>query len=338
MTFFVYILPMSRSRTIYLLVYEGFELLDMSGPVGVYTTAAQQQGESIYRTLAISARGGLINCSSGIGIDSQPIETVELTELDTVMAMGGLRAPLLDAMSCPQHIRFLRAAVDQCERIASVCSGAFLLAAAGLLNGRTATTHWQGCSELSMYFDNVRVEPDSMYVQDGRLWTSAGVTTGIDMALAMVEQDQGKPLRDRVARQLIVYSHRPGHQSQFSDLLESQIASSGEYDKLIDWICHNLHRQISVAEMAERMCMSERTFHRKFSAHMQLTPARLVENLRLERARDLLNSGISVSRVATRIGFRSESSFRTAYRNHFGVSPSWQAALANRSGDFVRSA
>jgi transcriptional regulator GlxA family with amidase domain len=214
-----------------------------------------------------------------------------------------------------------------CERIGSVCSGTFLLARAGLLDGRRATTHWAACERFRQMFPAVRLEPDALYVQDGDLWTSAGVTTGIDMALAMVGGDHGALLAAKVARQLVVYSHRPGHQSQFSSLLDAQTRATVEFAGLIDWVQARLEQPIRIAEMAAEMGMSERSFLRKFKEATGEPPSKYLDRLRIEKARVLLAAGASIKQTTLQVGFQSEAAFRSAFTARIGVSPSHYAKM-----------
>ncbi|MBL4661055.1 MAG: GlxA family transcriptional regulator [Alcanivoracaceae bacterium] len=322
---------MKKICSIYFLVYDGIEMLDLSGPAGVFSTANHLAGKPLYDIKVVSINGGLITCSAGMKIDSCCIETVCLDEEDTLLVVGALEQPLRLAINKHKHRKFIRDAESRVKRIGSVCSGAFLLASAGILDGKSCTTHWQASSQLSGLYKSVKVMPDLLYVVDGNVWTSAGVTTGIDMALAMVEYDHDRALMGKIARQLVVYTHRPGNQSQFSSVLEMQIKSTVQFDDLINWVTNNLHKPLRVNQLADYVNMSERTFHRKFVKHFGKTPAKFVELLRLERAREYLTAGMQVKQVTIDVGFQSEAGFRSAFENYFGIAPSLHKKMNSTS-------
>jgi transcriptional regulator GlxA family with amidase domain len=207
------------------------------------------------------------------------------------------------------------------RRVASVCTGAFLLGAAGLLDGRRVATHWGECGRLAQLFPKAQVEPDPIFIQDGSLWSSAGVTAGIDLALAMVEADLGHSIAMAVARDLVVFLKRPGGQAQYSAAMTLQ-ERDHPFDALHGWMLGHLAEDLSVAALAERAHMSERTFIRHYRAAVGVTPARSVETLRVEAARRLLESGkVPVKRVASRCGFGSEETMRRSFAKEVGVTP-----------------
>jgi len=312
-----------KTSTIYFLIYEGFELLDLSGPAGVFTSANDSSGKSLYQVKTVSLDGGSIRTSCGLTIDSIRCEKISSHRKNTLLASGAFNRPLKRAIENLKHADFIASTYDKFGRIGSICSGTFLLGAAGILTKKRVTTHWQASRALEKYFPEAIVEQNSLYINDGNLWTSAGVTTGIDMALAMVKEDHGKDLMGKVARQLVVHAHRPGNQSQFSSLLDSQLKSDHRFSELILWIDQNLHRSISVSQMADRVNLSNRSFHRKFTQQLAMTPFKYVETMRLQRARDYLEDGLMVKQLIRKVGFKSESGFRSAYEKHFGVPPSW---------------
>ena len=322
MTLSDYNLPMSKICHVYFLIYDGIEILDLSGPAGVFSTANQVTGKQLYKIKIVSINGGLITCSAGMKIDSCSMTSISLNTDDMLIVVGALEIPLTTAITKHEHGKFIRDAESRVKRIGSVCSGAFLLASAGILDGKSSTTHWQASHQLSKLYKSVKVKPDLLYEIDDNIWTSAGVTTGIDMALAMVECDHDKELMGQIARQLVVYAHRPGNQLQFSSVLEMQIKSTAQFRDLIDWISNNLHKSLRVNQIAEYVNMSERTFHRKFSKHFGKTPAKFVELLRLERAREYLAAGMQVKQATVEVGFQSEAGFRSAFEKHFGIAPS----------------
>ncbi|MCF6300262.1 MAG: DJ-1/PfpI family protein [Proteobacteria bacterium] len=318
---------MIKTKGIYFLIYDGFEMLDLSGPSAVFSSANQLASRQFYKFETISINGGLIKSNTGISIDSSSFDQVKFNNKDTLMVIGAMQKPVLKAAKSYEHQKFIKKSEADLERIASICSGVFLLASAGILDKKSVTTHWQACDPLSKKYPSITVKADSLYVVDGKLWTSAGVTTGIDMALAMVESDHGKKLMGQVAKQLIVYTHRPGYQTQFSTLLKAQIKTTNEFSNLVAWIEGNVDKTIRINHMAERVCMSDRTFYRKFHRCYGVTPAKFVEVLRLERGREFLEAGMQVKQVIAKIGFKSEAGFRSAFASYFGIVPSLHKKL-----------
>lgn len=316
-----YVLPIVKRRILFL-VYDGFELLDVSAPSAVFSTANKLSGQALYDIRLLSERGGAVRASCGITTQTEPWRSKSFAATDTVLVAGAYEEPLRRACTSRPLRACLCRASEAAERYGSVCAGTFVLAAAGLLEAKRAATHWSACQRLQAFAPTAAVESDSMYVRDGSLWTSAGVSTGLDMALAMVSSDHGRPLSARIAKQLVVYLHRPGHQSQFSDVLDAQYAADGAYSELIAFMDTHLHESLRVADLAKFMGQSERTFYRRFTAAVGVTPAKFLDSRRLHRAKAYLEGGESVQRAADRTGFRSESAFRTAFRGRFGVSPS----------------
>jgi transcriptional regulator GlxA family with amidase domain len=308
-------------RRVILLVYDGFELLDLSGPASVFGGATHELGDA-YRVVVVSPNGGEVMSTSRVTVGSGSLRSVRVGARDTLLVVGGPEPALVKMAADVATLRWLEASAQRAERFGSVCSGTFILAAANLLDGRRAATHWGGCDRLAQLYPNLSVDPEALYVRDGRVWTSAGVTTGIDMALAMVEADHGAELTKRVARLLVVSVHRPGHQSQFSASLEAQKAKGGDFSDLIAWIDAHLSDRITVGALAERVHMSERTFHRRFKAAVGVTPSRWVERAKMEEARRLLEEGERVKQVAASVGFSSQAAFRTAFEGRFGLAPS----------------
>jgi len=318
---------MTNSRIIYFATFPGAELLDVAGPAAVFSAANQIAGETLYRVEIVALHLGAVSHDGGLTLMARPLDSVAPGPDDTLLVAGGYETGLRQALQDAALLRALRRAVRKCGRIGSVCSGTFLLAAAGVITDQRVATHWRGCAELAERFPALTVDPDALYVRDGRYWTSAGVATGIDLALAMVQADHGRSLKTRVARGLVVYAHRPGHQSQFSDVLDAQSRADDRYGDLIDWIQQRLDQPLKIAELAAFCAQSERTFHRRFSATTGMAPSRFVEILRMNFGRDLLEAGTPVKQAADRCGYRSEAAFRTAFRQHFGVSPGQHARM-----------
>jgi transcriptional regulator GlxA family with amidase domain len=242
--------------------------------------------------------------------------------IDTLLVVGGDDRAVLGAITDEKLREWVLAAVPGARRYGSVCSGTFVLAAYGLLDGRRVATHWEGCSRLAEWFPALTVDADALYVIDGHVWTSAGVTTGIDMALAMVEKDAGAALASEVARRLVVYARRPGHQTQFSPLLQAQSRSDARYSELIDWMHGNLDGELGADVLAKRAGQSPRDFYRKFSRATGVTPARFVENLRLDQVRLLLGHSLGLKEIAVQTGFGNPTRMSRAFERRFGVKPS----------------
>ncbi|MEM9473170.1 MAG: helix-turn-helix domain-containing protein [Pseudomonadota bacterium] len=312
---------------IVLVVYDGFELLDMSGPASVFNMADKVSGGGAYRITLVSTRGGGIACNSGIVVQTEACAGIRLTGRHTVLVMGADEAANSTAQADTGLLAFMKQAEGSAGRYGSVCTGAFIVAAAGLLNGRSVTTHWRDADGLKALYPEANVEVDRLYVRDDRLWSSAGISSGIDMALAIVEEDLGRAVMSRVAKRLVVYAHRPGTQAQFSSVLEAQSAVSDRFGDLLAWIDENLERSIGVPDMATVAGMSERSFYRNFTAAIGITPSRFLEQQRLARAKQLLEAGAPVKAVPSQVGFLSESGFRAAFEARFQISPSHFKAM-----------
>jgi transcriptional regulator GlxA family with amidase domain len=252
------------------------------------------------------------------------------SSIDTLVVAGGDGSR--GAMRDPALLAFVRAAGAASRRVTSVCSGAYVLAAAGLLEGRRATTHWSRAEDFARRFPAVRLEPDRIWIRDGAVWTSAGITAGIDLALAMIDEDLGEAVARRTAQQLVVYHRRPGGQSQFSALLEMD-AGGGRFGPLLTWMRENLAGPLTVERLAARAAMSERHFARAFAAETGLTPAKAVERLRLEAARSAVETGgRPIEAVAREAGFADPERMRRAFLRAFGQPPQ-ALRRAGRGGD-----
>jgi transcriptional regulator GlxA family with amidase domain len=225
-------------------VYPGFELLDMSGPVSVFTSANRSRGlrdePPFYSIDLVSSAGGPVTSSSGVAVETQSLEERARKAVDTLLIAGAEREHLLPVLADPAWAAWLPKLAGKAQRFGSVCSGVVILARLGLLDGHRVGTHWDACAPLAAAFPSVTVDPDSLYVVDGRLWTSAGVTTGIDLALAMVAHDLSADIAGEVAKRLVLYARRPGYQSQFSPLLQAQVKADSPFAELIAWILANL--------------------------------------------------------------------------------------------------
>ncbi|MGH8226591.1 MAG: GlxA family transcriptional regulator [Steroidobacteraceae bacterium] len=304
-------------RRIDFLIYPGFQVLDATGPLAAFEIAERQRPGS-YRLRIIAARAGLIASSSGAKL--QAVGFGRAARVDTLVIAGGFGSR--EAARSAPTLRFVRACAGSARRLASVCSGLYVLAAAGLLDGRRATTHWSRTADVRQRFPAVRLEPDLIYVQDGRVWTSAGITAGIDLALALIGEDLGEEVARRTAQQLVVYHRRPGGQSQFSPLLDME-RPDGRFAPLLDQVRARLRDRLSVADLAGLACMSPRHFSRLFTAEVGVAPAKAVERLRVDAARAALESGArSVQRVARACGFGDPERMRRSFVRLLGVPPS----------------
>lgn len=307
------------------IVYPGFELLDVSGPASVFNganRALSQRGTSaFYKVVLASAQGGAVESSSGLAMETRAISEIPSAEAGTVLVAGAEREHLLPAIGDPTLRKALPPLAATADRFGAVCAGGFVLAALGLLDGHRVATHWDSCEPLARTFPKVVVDPDSLYVVDGRLWTSAGVTTGIDMALAMVARDLDAGVAGEVAKRLVLYVRRPGYQSQFSPVLKAQAKGDSPFADLIGWIQSNLEAPLDVPSLAARAGLSERTFHRRFVAATGETPARFVETARLDAARMLLSRGLSLKSVAAQVGLFPAARLAEAFERRFGVTP-----------------
>ena len=312
----------NAARVIEVLAYPSVQLLDVTGPLQVFASAndlvAEAGGLPPYAPRVVAQAGQAVIASAGLGLAACPLPHVGAA-LDTLMIAGG---PGVEAAAAdPELLDWLRQRTRQARRVASVCTGAFLLAASGILDGRRATTHWSFCAELARRFPTVRVEPDPIFVRDDPVWTSAGVTAGIDLALALVEQDLGRTVALAVARYLVVFLKRPGGQAQFSAALSLQTAED-KFGALHDWINKHIADDISLPVLASQAGMSERSFSRHYAEATGLTPGRALERLRVEAARRLLSeSRLPVKRISQRCGFGSEETMRRSFLRLLAATP-----------------
>jgi len=312
-------------RRIAFLIFPGFQLLDAAGPIAAFEIAGRMR-PGTYALEVIARMPGAIASSSGVTLGAAAFHRAR--EIDTLIVAGGegVRA----ALACERTRRFILLCAARARRVTSVCSGSFLLAAAGLLDGRTATTHWSCTEEFRQRFPQVRLEPDRIFVRGERFWTSAGITAGIDLALALIGEDLGDSVARRTAQQLVVYHRRPGGQSQFSALLELESAG-GRFGALLEFIRTHLCGELRVEQLAAQACMSPRNFARAFHHETGVTPAKAVERLRADAARALLDSGTrSLQQVAQHCGFGDPERMRRAFVRLFGTPPSALKRAQNR--------
>jgi len=312
---------MDTPRHIALVAFDGVQVLDVTGPAGVFASANEAAGRECYRVHILSPAGGVVTGGSGVKLVSEAVADVDPACFDTVLVGGGNKRGLIALCADARFGRWLAGACAGACRYGSVCSGSFALAHFGLVTDQRVATHWEGTALLARYYPSLNVDADALYVEDGRVWTSAGVTTGIDMCLALVARDLGEAIANAVAKILVVYARRPGYQSQFSPILDAQARATDGFAALIDWIGEHLHETLDIARLAERASMSPRSFHRKFTQATGDTPARFIETMRLDRARQLLASSSSVKDIAARTGYVTAGQLSKAFVRRFGISP-----------------
>jgi transcriptional regulator GlxA family with amidase domain len=316
-----------RTRRIVFVAASGVEILDLVGPLQVFARASEMHTREnpgsppIYsvEVVTISSRRSLIaNC--GLRITADRAFNELRGKIDTLLVAGG------DAIEqneiSPQAVTWLKRLSGRIRRVASVCTGAMLLARAGLLDGRRATTHWNWCQTLIKRAPRAEIDPDPIFIRDKNVYTSAGVTAGMDLALAMVEEDHGTRLALQVARNLVLYLRRPGGQSQFSAALSLQLTDRKPLRELEAWVLDNLHKQLNVPVLAQRLSMSPRNFARVFTKEMKTTPAKFVERLRVEAARRRLEeSQNSMEMIADECGFGNVNSMRNVFQRTLKITP-----------------
>jgi transcriptional regulator GlxA family with amidase domain len=292
-------------------VSSGFQIMSFAA-VSAFECANKEMGKRVYDVHLLSETGGFIRSSIGVSMTTEPFDG---TNFDTLIVGRGTEP------STPGLIEFVRQALGRCRRVAATCTGAFILAEAGLLDGRRATTHWDGARDLQARFPKVKVEEDRIFIIDGPVWTSAGMTAGIDLVLAMIEQDLGADVVRAVARQLVVYHRRAGGQSQFSALLELE-PKSDRIQSALAYAKRNLDKPLTVGQLAAAAHLSPRQFSRAFRAETGQSPAKAVENLRVEAARLMMEqSRHPIDVIARQSGFADRDRMRRAFLRTFGQPP-----------------
>jgi transcriptional regulator GlxA family with amidase domain len=321
----------SAPRHVVILGMAPVQLLDLAGPAEVLAQAGRMDG--IARGSTTPTPFYRVSChvvpvqgvaQTSAGLDFRPSETeaslLGIEGLDTLIVIGGEGAR--ESSDDRRLQRLLRHLAPRAKRLVSVCTGTFSLAAAGLIHGRRVTTHWRFCAELARRHPDLTVDPDPIFIRDGHLWTSAGVTAGMDLVLALVEEDHGHALALTVARELVLFLRRPGDQKQFSTVLAAQSRGGSRLGALMAWLAGNLHQPVSVEAMAERACLSPRQFARVFREETGLTPARFLERMRVDAARQRLESGSGgLADVVQSCGFGTEETMRRAFLRQLGASP-----------------
>ncbi len=328
------------SRLVALVAFEGVQLLDVAGPADVFAMGNRFATEHAYDVVVVSSHGSLVSTRGGPRIDTVPLKEVDASRVHTLLVAGGEAPGLRLAIADRQLATWVQDAAAHAHRYGSVCTGSFALAHWGLLEQKKATTHWSVAHVMERQFGAVEVDPSALFVNDGRSWTSGGVTSGIDMCLAIVEEDLGRFVAARAAKELVLSARRIGNQSQFSIVLATQ---SGRYGVLVDWIRKNLKQGLTIDQLSEASGESARTFQRRFRAETGRTPAEFVEDVRMQAARAMLEAGASVKVAARQGGFTSEEHLARIFRKRLDMTPSQYRMLhgrrdadgsaAERSGD-----
>ncbi len=308
------------------LIYKDAQVLDFAGPIEIFESASKEAATIFgreapcYELSLLAEKKGPVSTSCGMKVHAD-VSFIDFDQpIDTVLISGGDGTP--HALQNPKLMDAVKRLSQRAERITSVCSGSFFLAKAGFLDGKRATTHWAACNGFAKRYPQVQLEPDAIYVRDGNIWTSAGVTTGIDMALAMVAEDWGDDIALEIARQKVMYMVRPGGQSQFSTHLMAQRAQDPAIRKVTQWIVEHIDRPLTVPELARKSSLSERTFARRFSEELGLPPGKFIEHARLDAARHALErTRDPIDRVAFKSGFGSAERMRRVFHRHLSVSP-----------------
>jgi transcriptional regulator GlxA family with amidase domain len=312
---------MKVPRTIAVLAMPGVQLLDVSGPLDVFAEANVQARKDVYRLLVVAKTLGPVRSSSGVRlVPDLAISDAAEMKIDTLLVAGCPNAA--DVPPDMTVVEWLRRVAPRARRYGSVCSGAFLLAATGLIDGRRLTTHWAVAKQLAQHYPSITVDEDAIHVRDGRLRTAAGVTAGLDLALALVEEDLGRDVAMRVAGQLVMFFRRPGGQMQFSRKGEAAPAGRSALQEVQRWVAANPAEDHSVTSLAKRMELSPRHFARLFRGEVGITPAAWVETVRVTAARRLLEDGQNTPKqVAARCGFADADTLRRSFARHVGVTP-----------------
>ncbi|MFB7124713.1 GlxA family transcriptional regulator [Kitasatospora xanthocidica] len=307
-----------RAHSVVIVLFEGVQSLDVTGPLEVFAGAGRAAGQpAAYRVTTASPGGGPVRSHSGLRL-LPDADLAGVGPVDTLLVPGGMDTGRPD----PALVERIRELAGAAERVVSVCTGAFLLAEAGLLAGRRATTHWAYGEELARRFPDVEVDPDPIHVRDGRIATSAGVTAGIDLALALVEEDLGRETALLVARHLVVFLRRPGNQAQFSTQLAAQVAARQPLREVQRWIAEHPEADLSVEALADRSALSPRHFARAFAAEVGVTPGRYVDGVRLEAARRLLeDTDHGIEEIARSCGYGTPEAMRRAFVRALAAPP-----------------
>lgn len=302
-----------KPRTVLFVLFSGFQILDVAGPLAAFEIATRF-APNAYRLKLAASKAGMTASSSGVAMPTEALKGQ--INVDTLVVSGGNGTR--EALQDDGMIAALQRLASRTRRVTSVCSGAFILAQAGLLEGKRATTHWRRAPQLASMFPNVSVDPDRIYIREGKVWTSAGVSAGIDLALALIADDLGQDIASNVAREMVVYAKRPGGQAQHSALLD---LDAPRFSKLNAWIRDHLGEDLSVERLAEEAAMSPRNFARAYAAETGVTPAKAVERMRTEAARAALERGGAIQEIARKTGFGDPERMRRAFMRLYGAPP-----------------
>ncbi|ELX12706.1 trancriptional regulator AraC-family [Janthinobacterium sp. HH01] len=332
-------MPPKQTLRVVLLAYDDMNLLDLSGPLQALVTASKRHsgnGPALYETIVASADGGLITTSAGLPVMTVAIASLEGLAIDTLIAVGGCKGQ--EYYSPPALVDWIVRQTPKVRRLCSVCTGAFLLAATGQLDGKRVATHWEWVERLHNLHPNIDIDADKIFVKDGSIWTSAGVSAGIDLTLALIEEDYGHHVAIETARQLVMFIKRTGGQSQFSVPLAAQAQQGGRFDALHAWVAANLRETLTVDRLAEQAGMTPRTFARSYAAQLGRTPARMVEAMRLEAACSALEkTALPLKTIAANTGYVEEQNLRRVFQRQLGVSPGQYRSRFSGHGPAVQS-
>lgn len=313
-----------KPRNVGVVVFDDFQILDAAGPLGAFEATRLELDPPPYTLTVIATKAGPVRSSCGLDVIAAGLPREP--NFDTLIVAGGWGVK--GAIRDPRMMEFVKTASKTVRRLCSVCSGAYVLAEAGLLEGKRATTHWWRTQDFKTRYPGVKFDPDCIYTHDGKVWTSAGVTAGIDLALALIADDFGEEISRRVAQELVVYHRRPGGQSQFSALLDIE-RTEGRFTGLLAWMRERLGEPLTVEQLAEQANMSPRNFARAFTAETGVTPAKAVERLRLETAREQVeHSADTIDVIARDVGFGDPERMRRAFIRAFGQPPQALRRLA----------
>lgn len=315
----------AKPRKVYFALYEGVQILDVTGPAEVLAQANIEAGRAEYdvRFIYSGAQPGQLKTSAGLSLFVEPAPK-RLKNIHSLVVPGADLNSLENALANKPFMAWLGKASALAKRNISVCSGAFIFGALGLLHERKVTTHWMASEQLQRDYPSALVAQDALYLQENNLWTSAGVLSGVDMMLAIVSKDLGKEIALKIARNLVVFLFREGGQSQFSAPIDLQHKSDRvDLQGLVSWLEARLHQVVTVEQMAAYLSMSLRSLYRRCQAAFSLSPAQLLSELRLERSRNLLQQAkLSVKRIAFDCGYANSAAYSKAFSRRFGISPS----------------
>ncbi len=308
----------AKPRRIIFIGFEGLQLLDLVGPADVFSIASIRIKNS-YQCLYVGTKSQ-VSASNGMPFQLEKLPAVNSS--DTIVVPGGMSHSVMSALTDDTLMAWLKSASSKAHRVASVCSGSFILAHLGLLDNKKAVTHWVALDHLAKKAPKAKIQREAIYVEDGKIWTSAGVTTGIDLALAMVRKDLGNHVALRIAQDLVVQVIRPGNQSQYSAPLSLQRYANESLEKLLPWLESRMSSPTTVAEMADKMGLSERQFHRQCVAQFGRTPAKILLEIKLNHARNLLqDKDIPITNIGNMCGFSGSAAFSKAFKKQFSISP-----------------